>query len=129
MSEQWVYPNATLVRVTDGDTFAARLARSADFGFHIVEITVSVQRFRLNRAAAAPKSTPSGAGAAARLAELLSGLFTLTSVGPYKYGDEWMAEVALSDGRNLTDVLVTEQWAAPWNGRGAQPSPPWPRTV
>jgi hypothetical protein len=75
-------------------------------------------------------ATPSGLGAAERILELLSAApFELTSVGPYKFGDEWMAEVILPNGRNVTDVLIAEQWMAPWNGRGLQPLPIWPRTV
>jgi endonuclease YncB( thermonuclease family) len=129
-AEQWIYPGSTLERVVDGDTFTARVARTLDFGFHVATAMSSVQRFRLNRSAAAPLATESGKGAAAALAGLLTaGPFLLTSVGPYKYGDEWMAEVVLADGRNVTDVLVAEQWAASWNGRGSQPLPPWPRTI
>jgi hypothetical protein len=126
----WLFPGAVLERVVDGDTFIARLTRTADFGFHVISTLSSVQRFRLNRAAAAPASTDSGAGAARALTEMLSGApFLLTSVGPYKFGDEWMAEVVLADDRNVTDTLIAEQWAALWSGRGAQPLPPWPRTV
>lgn len=129
-AEQWVYPGSTLDRDVDGDTFVARLARTFDFGFHVTSAMTSVQRFRLNRVAAAPLSTASGAGAAITLTGLLSAApFTLTSVGPYKFGDEWMAEVVLADGRNVSDYLIAQQWAAPWSGRGAQPLPPWPRTV
>lgn len=30
---------------------------------------------------------------------------------------------------DLTDHLIAEQWAAPWDGGGARPVPPWPRTA
>ena len=30
---------------------------------------------------------------------------------------------------DLTDHLIAEGWAVPWNGKGARPVPPWPRTV
>lgn len=130
MPEQWVFPASTLDHSVDGDTFYARVSRLMKFGFHIDFTGSAVQKFRVNGCNSAPDSTASGKGAAARLLELLSmGPFTLTSVGPYKFGDEWMAEVLLSDGRRLTDVMITEQWAAPWNGQGPQPVPPWPRTV
>jgi endonuclease YncB( thermonuclease family) len=126
----WHYPDATLAAGVDGDTFYADVSRALDFGFHVMLRPTARQKFRLNRCNAAPEKTPSGAGAGQRLAELLSaGSFDLTSVGPYKYGDEWMAEVLLADGRNVADVLIAEQWAAPWNGQGAAPLPPWPRTV
>jgi endonuclease YncB( thermonuclease family) len=130
LQDQWVFPNSSLSRGVDGDTFYANVSRTLDFGFHVLNTTTSTQKFRLNGCNAAPASTPSGAGAAAALAALLSPApFSLTSVGPYKYGDEWMAEVVLSDGRRLTDVMIEAQWAAPWNGQGQQPVPTWPRTV
>lgn len=128
-SERWDYPGSILVRAVDGDTFVAQVSRSLDFGFHILIPPVAVQKFRLNRCNAAPNTTPSGQGAAARLAELLAARpFDLTSVGPYKFGDEWMAEVMLADGRNVSDVMIAEQWAAPWTGQGPAPLPLWPRT-
>lgn len=129
----WIFPNSTWVETddaVDGDTFSAEGSRSFDAGFHITSTAGWRQKFRLNRCNAAPRGTPSGDGATARLAELLStGPFTLESVGPYKYGDEWMAEITLQDGRNVTDVMVAEQWTAEWTGRGSRPNPPWPRTV
>lgn len=127
---RWEYPGSTLVRVVDGDTFHAQVTRSLDFGFHVVITPTAVQKFRLNRCNTAPAATPSGTGAAARLVDLLlPAPFHLSSVGPYKFGDEWMAELVLADGRNVSDVLIAEQWAAPWNGQGPAPLPPWPRTV
>lgn len=128
--EPWVFPGSTLVRVVDGDTFLADVRAGLDFGFHVKIAAQARQRFRLNRINCAPIGTISGQGAAAALAGLLDpGPFTLTSVGPYKFGDEWMAEVVLADGRNVADVLVAAQWAALWNGRGTPPLPPWPRTL
>lgn len=130
MTDQWVFPGSTLDHGVDGDTFYARVSRTLDFGFHVHVTPSAVQKFRLNGCNSAPLSTPSGAGAAAALADLLSaGPFTLTSVGAYKYGDEWMAEVILPDGRRLTDVMIAQQWSAPWTGQGSQPLPPWPRTI
>jgi len=29
----------------------------------------------------------------------------------------------------LPALLIDDGWAVPWSGRGAQPSPPWPREV
>lgn len=129
-AEQWVFPGSTLNRVVDGDTFYANVTRTVDFGFHLVSTMTSTQKFRLNGCAAAPFKTDSGRQAAVALITALSaGPFTLTSVGPYKYGDEWMAEVTLADGIRLTDLMISHQWAAPWDGAGTQPLPPWPRTV
>jgi len=52
-----------------------------------------------------------------------------TPIQPDKYGERYLAEIILPDGRNLTDWLIAQQWAAAWNGRGTKPLPPWPRTV
>jgi hypothetical protein len=46
-----------------------------------------------------------------------------------KYGGRYDAAVLLPDGSDLTARLVDGQWAAPWNGVGAKPTPPWPRTL
>ena len=130
MTASWSYPGATLAKAVDGDSFYADVKRVADIGFHIISTATARQKFRLNRCNAAPIKTPSGAGAAARTTELLAAApFDLLSVGAYKYGDEWMAEVTLADGRNLSNLLIAEQWAAPWSGDGSQPLAPWPRTV
>lgn len=137
MAQEWVFPNSYVERIIDGDTFTAHVGRNLDFGFHVQTTMWSVQRFRLNRCGAAPIVTPSGQGAADALSRLLHDSldptavrgFTLTSVGPYKYGDEWMAEVVLDTGINVSDAMIAQQWAAPWLGAGKQPLPPWPRTV
>lgn len=151
-SERWEYPDSTLHRVVDGDTLYATVRRvitlslqitapADDFGFHVLteassatfeipRVRTARQKFRLNRIATAPGVTPSGLGAAFRLAGLLEpSPFHLTSVRPYKFGDEWMAEIVLADGRNVSDLLVEEQWAVYWDGRGRQPLPPWPRSL
>jgi endonuclease YncB( thermonuclease family) len=130
LQDQWVFPGSTLNRVVDGDTFYADVKRTLDFGFHVKITPTATQKFRVNGCNAAPSKTASGMGATAALTDLLGrGPFTLASVGAYKYGDEWMAEVLLADGRRLTDVMIEEQWSAPWDGQGAQPLPVWPRTV
>lgn len=130
MVATWTFPGTSLDRIVDGDSFFARVSRDMDYGFHIHIAPSSVQKFRLNGCNAAPLSTDSGLGARAFLEGLLAPApFTLESVGPYKFGDEWMAEVTLQDGRRVTDVMIAEQWAAPWRGRGMPPLPPWPRTV
>lgn len=128
---KWTYPDSTLDHITDGDSFYANLAAGFDFGFHIIITGSAKQKFRLNGCNAAPLSTDSGKGAAAYLGSVLSsGPFTLESIGPYKYGDEWMAVVTLADGiTDVTTLMIAQQWAAPWDGNGKQPLPPWPRTI
>jgi endonuclease YncB( thermonuclease family) len=136
--EVWEYPNSTLERMIDGDSFVANFTReittTTDVGFHIKSTTTTLHkgqiRFRLNRVACASSKTPSGFGAyLASQYKLAAAPFNLKSVGPYKFGDEWMAEVTLADGTNLSDWLIERQWGVFWNGNGAQPIPPWPRTV
>lgn len=57
----------------------------------------------------------------------------LGTVKPDKYGGRVDAAVwyeALPGAVvNLADTLIREHWAAPWDGRGAQPKPPWPRPI
>ncbi len=130
VTDQWVFPGTFLDHVVDGDTFYAKVHREMDFGFHLTCGGTATIKFRLKGCNAAPVSTESGHGAADALYELLKlGPFTLQSVGPYKYGDEWMAVVTLADGRDVTTEMIRHQWAAAWDGTGAQPLPPWPRTV
>lgn len=55
----------------------------------------------------------------------------LATVKPDKYGGRKLAHVFYSGLPGLTaDLsaeLIHEGWAAPWDGRGPQPKPPWPR--
>jgi endonuclease YncB( thermonuclease family) len=117
----WRWPDSTVTRVIDGDTFVARLARVVDIGFHGTSTTVFEQRLRLNRIDAARASTPQGRLAARVLADRTVDRVLIETVGPYKYRDEWMAEVTLPDGSNLSDLLVAEGHAVYWNGVGARP--------
>jgi endonuclease YncB( thermonuclease family) len=126
---KWTFYGSTLNRITDGDSFYANVAAMFDFGFHITIGGSATQKFRLNGCNAAPLSTESGRGAAAALEGLLAFPFTLQSVSPYKYGDEWMAVVTTASGLDVATVMIEQQWAAPWDGNGKQPLPPWPRTV
>jgi endonuclease YncB( thermonuclease family) len=45
----------------------------------------------------------------------------IETVKAYKYGDEWMAEVTLPDGRNVSDALVAAGVAQWWDGQGPRP--------
>lgn len=122
--ERWIWPNATITRVIDGDSLTARLTR--DIGFHgVVQFD---QRVRLNRINTPPEKTEVGKAAARYLAGLLrvsNGVpslpVTLESVKPYKYGDEWMAELTLPDGRNVSDEMVASGSAVYWDGTGPRP--------
>ena len=118
-SGPWSWPDSHVTRVIDGDSFVARLTR--DLGFH--GTTTFEVKLRLNRINAAPAKTDRGRLATNRfllLVGTLEGLL-IETVKPYKYGDEWMAEVTLHDGRNVSDVLVAEGLAVYWDGTGPRP--------
>jgi endonuclease YncB( thermonuclease family) len=115
----WSWPDSVVTRVIDGDSLVARVTR--DLGFH--GEAVFETRLRLNRINAPKLSTPHGKDAAARVAELVAtALLMIETVEPYKYGDEWMAEITFPDGRNLSDQLVREGYAVYWDGTGPRPA-------
>ena len=121
---EWSWPNSTITRVLDGDTVEACLTR--DIGFE-GSVTFPV-RLRLNRINADPAKSDRGFRAKARLLTLTAGrrLTVITGRG-YKYGapagktGEWMAELVLADGCNLSDLLVAEGLAVYWDGQGPRP--------
>lgn len=121
---EWAWPNSFVVRVVDGDTLDAVVTR--DIGFE-GKVTFPV-RLRLNRINTAPVRTDRGLRAKARLLALTAGAPVHITTGKgYKYGapegktGEWMAEIALADGANVSDLLVTEGLAVYWNGQGPRP--------
>lgn len=128
---KWVWPDATVTEVIDGDTFMARVVKEErlgpiDIGFH-GEATVDLkvpfeQKLRLNRTNAPKLATKRGQAAAEAFRSLTQGPVTIETIKPYKYGDEFIAEVTLADGRNLTDVLVSEGLAVYWDGVGERPN-------
>jgi endonuclease YncB( thermonuclease family) len=116
----WQWPSSMVTRVVDGDSFTARVNR--DLGFH-GWATFDV-RLRLNRINAVPVKTVHGQEAKQFLVELVKptiSLVNIETVKPYKYGDEWMAEVTLVDGRNVSDEMVKNAMAVYWDGSGPRP--------
>lgn len=113
----WEWPGSSIVRVIDGDSFVAVVSR--DLGFN--GTATFQQKLRLNRINCPPVATARGKAARDAVVGLVSGSLMIRTVGPYKYGDEWMAEVYLADGRNLSDVLVSEDLAVYWDGTGPRP--------
>lgn len=115
----WVWPMSTVIRVIDGDTLVVRLTR--DIGFHG---TVSFdQKVRI-----AGINTPPGRTAAGFLAArwntdnlLAAPPMTITTLKPYKYGDEYMANLLMADGRDVGLTLIDLGLALPWDGRGPRP--------
>jgi len=109
-----------VTEVVDGDTFKARLTR--DIGFH--GETTFIQKLRLNRINAVEIKSVHGQEAKEYLIELVRpsmNLVYIETLKPYKYGDEWMAEIVLSDGRNVSDEMVSASLAVYWDGTGKRP--------
>lgn len=118
---------AVVTAVHDGDTLTADV--SLGFGMWL-----RGQAFRLAGLNARELAQPGGKEARAELAahflgEAFNRPVTLTSVKPDKYGGRYDVVITLDDGTVLNDWLIAQQWAAPWNGKGAAPLPPWPREV
>lgn len=114
-----VYP-ATVTSVHDGDTCAVM----ADLGFGVWRaVTV-----RLDGINARELAQPGGAEARAYLIGLLpvGTKVTLTSLGWDKYGDRTDGLLALSNGDDVSALMVAAGYAARWNGIGPRPIPPWP---
>lgn len=121
----WIWPDSIICRVIDGDTIEADLVnRHVGFGL----IVTFPARLRLNRINAEPCRQALGLRCKSRVLALTAGARVHISTGKgYKYGapegkvGEWMAEVLLPDGRNLSDVLVAEGLAVYWDGQGPRP--------
>lgn len=121
----WPWPQTVISRVLDGDSVDADLIND-HVGFGVR--TSFPMRLRLNRINAAPSGTAKGKLAKARVLALTAGqrMYVVTGKG-YKYGapegktGEWMAEVQLPDGSNLSDLLVAEGLAVYWDGQGPRP--------
>ena len=115
---------ATVVSVHDGDTFTASL----DLGFDLSFRTA----VRLSRCNARELSMPGGREARDNLAAVLAAApaITLTSTTWDKFGGRIDADVELvhrDEAQDLVGKLVATGWAAPWDGKGTRPLPPWPR--
>lgn len=127
----WTWPGSRVGRVIDGDSFQATVRRTitADVGFEqTLDLTVAFPiKLRLNRINAPAAGTPTGDAATARVHQLVDGAeLLIETLKTYKYGGgetpEWMAEVTLPDGRDLSDVLVAEGHAVYWDGHGPRPN-------
>lgn len=116
----WIWPGTTITRIIDGDSLIAHMTKDIGFnGFVSFD-----QKLRLNRINAPAIKTSNGQAAWTFLSTLLPsvGLVTLETLKPYKYGDEWMAEITLPNGQNVSDVMVATAHAVYWDGTGPRPS-------
>lgn len=119
----YVY-NATVKRVEDGDTIVV----DVNWGWWRYDIETPVRLLGIN---AAEHGTPGGDAATANLTALLppGTPVVLHTAKPDKYQRRWDAIVETPTIPDLGAYLVSQQWAAPYNGDGVKPVPPWPRTV
>lgn len=119
--------DAAVASVYDGDTIHVHLPLGTKpvLGVDLWAHDVSL---RIDGCNARELADPGGKEARDNLRDLLpAGMRIRVSLGRDKYGDRRGANVTLPDGRDLATVLCEEMWAAPWDGRGARPVPPWPR--
>lgn len=115
---------AVATRVVDGDTIHCDI----DMDLKAALIDYPIRLYGCN---AASLTTDGGKAARDNLVRVLPERtpVVLTMIKDYKYGGEFVAKVWLMDGTDLIATLIAQQWLAPWDGRGAQPTPIWPRTV
>lgn len=123
MADQpWTWENSRVIHVVDGDTMDVRLQR--DLGFH--GIVVFEQRVRLQGINAPALKSERGMKAFAFVNRWLTwptdNPLRVITHKPYKYGDEWMAEIINPvSGESLADALVKNELAVPWTGHGPRP--------
>lgn len=124
--EQW---NATVDEVGgwhDGDTVRVIVDRGdGDF---------SRWAIRLLGASCRELADEGGPEARDALAALLPAgtPVVLVDERPDKYGGRHLARVVVDLGAGSVDLaehLIAEGWALPWDGKGEQPKPAWPRAV
>lgn len=120
MSAPRVYP-AEVLAIKDADTAVVL----ADLGFetwrHVTVRLAGINTRELRQ--------PGGREARTRLAELLppESMVTLISNRYDKYGGRVLGRLIRHDGTDVADLLTSEGWATPWDGKGPKPVPDWPR--
>jgi endonuclease YncB( thermonuclease family) len=128
-----------VVEIHDGDTLRVDLdlvgvaGRHADvelgFDVHIAAHRLRLREdVRLKGCNAIELAAPGGVEARDFLAQLIpiGTPVTVRTFKPDKYGDRYDALIATADGRDVTTVMCAAGYAAPWNGQGPKPVPPWP---
>lgn len=119
MSDTYVRA-ARVVRVIDGDTALL----DVDLGFY-VHIRMSCRLAGMN---AREHNQPGGAEATAHLATLLpeGDPVTVGSVSADKYAGRFDGIILNTANLNVNNQMITDGYAARWDGVGPKPVPPWP---
>ncbi len=118
------YFNAWIMEWHDADTLIAKVDRGMrDY---------STWNVRTLGYAARELTDPGGVEALTEVARRwpVGSPVVLATAKPDKYGGRILARVTVLDGRtprDLAELLIEEDWAARWDGKGKQPKPPWPR--
>ncbi len=113
-----------VLSVHDGDTVRVRLSH----GFSGVESRVLLRLAGIN---CRELAEPGGRESRGHLVELLppgTG-YAVSGIRPDKYSgrvDAVLWSPLLSDVLSVADRMVLDGYAAPWDGTGPRPVPPWP---
>lgn len=121
----WTYPRCIVTGVHDGDTLSVDI----DLG---QEIWIRSRPVRLAGIAARELRLPGGKEARDHLAALLpvGTVVRVDSQGWDKYGGRIDGSIVrLPDGMDVSAAMVADGYAVDWDGKGAQPLPPWPLPV
>jgi len=119
----YIYPNCTITRWVDADTCVLQV----DVGFKILVRVTCRLRSLTGGLNTREKGEPGAAEAAARVAELAppGATVRLHSYELDRYG-RTLGALITDDGVDIGAQLVADSYAAPWDGMGQRPEPPWP---
>lgn len=116
---------AVIFKVEDGDTVYAW----CDQGFDNWRLT----KIRIRGIAARELSTPGGKEARDFLASILPPRSLPVDATCVVYSYKWDkfaprvdGDILLFSGRLVSELMIEGGYAAPWDGKGAQPTPEWP---
>jgi endonuclease YncB( thermonuclease family) len=121
------------IHIYDGDTIYGWIDQGLGTWNHGASRNgMGLRLFGLN---AREHSQPGGDEARAALQSVIDtiletdGSFVFESMGWDKYSNRVEANIPLPNGGSVNDWMLRNQWAAKWDGVGAKPLPPWPRTI
>jgi endonuclease YncB( thermonuclease family) len=125
------YP-AVVIKVTDGDTADVFLDRGGDDWWKT--------QLRFLGCACRESREPGGPEAALYTTQLVAAITPPRLIDMFdkrwqglvlarkwdKFGGRVDGFLYLPDGNDVSTLLIRSGYAAPWDGRGTQPKPPWP---